>query len=134
MNGYLYLEPPFGDGLVTDWEELYAPLALARKYGFSERPIEYDHGEEDDIEVYGAKQAARLGEALARALDDIPDHDISLPKLVVCPLGALEFYLDEDPLDPLTPLERFSGESKSIVRELVEVCRRGRLRVEREWL
>jgi hypothetical protein len=120
--------------MATGWEELHALLALARKHGFSERPAQYDHGEEDDVEVYDARQAARMGAALAEAVKDIPDHAITFPKLVVYPLPGCEFYLDEDPFNPLTPVERFSGEAKQTVRDMVEICRRGRLRLVTSWL
>jgi hypothetical protein len=93
-------------------------------------------GEEDDVGVVTTEQAERLAEALAGALEDIPDHDARTHKLRPSPWAgpdaARRGWLEEDPLRPLSPLEWWSGQDKEFIRELVSFCRRGGFLVVKE--
>jgi hypothetical protein len=114
---------------LLDLAELYGwdDLQTGREFS-SVRP----RTEDDDAYVgtVTAEQALRLVEALERALPDIPDHDARLHKLrKPAWAGVDDAALEEDPQQPLTLLEWFSGDEKEYVRQMIAFCRGGAFRV-----
>jgi hypothetical protein len=135
--GYYSIEPRCGESfsvLPDDWRRV---VALARFAGWRDHTAAREllfagDGIEDDVGELTEAQAFRLGDALRRALDDIPNHDTQSHKLRACPWAgpnAQQGWLEEDPLQTLSLLERFSGEDKELVLEMVALCGRGGFRV-----
>jgi hypothetical protein len=86
------------------------------------------------------EDAARIADALERALDDIPDFDAAEKWVEYgptdigptdLPIGPVERSLVEEgiaisvPNGSLSPLEYFSGEDKPVVRAFIAYCRAG---------
>ncbi len=111
---------------------------LAEMYGWRDREgacalFFFGDGAEDDAGSLDERQAAALAAALESALPDIPDHDARRPKLRPCAWAGAAAeahgWLEEDPRNPLTLLERFSGDEKELLKELIAFLRRGAFRV-----
>lgn len=114
------------------WDQI---LALARMYGWRPAGTQEPRNwaiEEEGREWSGsyhlnggqmvvAEDAAHLGTALERGLDDIPNFYAAWQKAVEGKDGR--------PLIPvgvkLSPLEALSGENKPAVREFIAFCRQG---------
>jgi hypothetical protein len=140
-SGYYSLERGEDDGLTLLASDRDRVLDLARLCGWRDPAAAGElrgagDGVDDDVGVLTAEQACRLADALAQAIDDIPDHDARTDKLRPSPWagpGAAERgWLEEDPLRPLSPLEWWCGEDKEFIREVVAFCRRGGFRVVQE--
>jgi hypothetical protein len=93
-------------------------LDLARVYGFEEARMEPgDYVDEG--------KAARLADALERALPDIPDHDAVR--------GRTERIGDYHlPTTDVASTEWFSGPAKTYYKELIRHCRAGGFTVEHD--
>jgi hypothetical protein len=140
-NSYTSLERSSDDELGLLPGDRHRILALARLSGWRDPQAAYElflagDGVEDDVGVLTAEQAGRLADALAATLDDIPDHDACRHKLRPCPwagsLAAEQGWLEEDPQQPLSPLEYWSGEDKELIQDLVAFCKRGGFRIVRQ--
>lgn len=75
-----------------------------------------------------AATAARLADALERALPDIPDHGATMHRQIPVEPGS-PFAWDLD-WDALSRVEFFSGERKAELRGGIALCRRGALTIE----
>jgi len=116
-------------------EDARRMVELVREYGCVD-PVANQLlfcGDDDFVSHVTAESAGTLAVALEKALDDIPDHDVVTPKLRRWPLPGVEgvelCWPSEDPDNPLTPVERFSGPAKKLVRELASFCRQGGFRI-----
>lgn len=141
MNGYISLERAGNDALALMPDDVRHIAALARLFGWDDQEADREwrstgDGVEDDAGSLSDSQASGLRVALQRALDDLPNHDAMRHKLKPCswagPRAAEQGWLEEDEQQRLTVLERFSGDGKQLVRDLVAFLRRGAFRVVRE--
>lgn len=142
-SGYISLwregEP---NGLALTSMDLIRLCDLATLFGWDDSAAAYQlaapgDGVEDDMGLLTEPMAQALAATLERALNDIPNHDARLHKLRPCgwagPHAAEQGWLEEDPSQPLSPLEYCSGEDKEFVRQAVAFCRRGGFWVKREY-
>jgi hypothetical protein len=94
----------------------------------------------NDYQKVTAKDADALGNALEKALDDIPDHKIRSGEFVdvselVSELGERLNYMwvvvfaklgnGKVPKETLNSFEYFSGDGKRLIKKLIAFCRKG---------
>ena len=108
---YWYGWQPMGTE-APDWEEIYGT------------PIhpDYKHPKHSDWngtyfsnegQFVADRDAGNIAAALERAFDDIPDHDCSIS------------VFDAPTAQDISPIEYFSGQGKTRVRDFIEFCRAG---------
>ena len=68
------------------------------------------------------RDASNIAAALERALDDIPDHDaMEDEEIYICGTSGYDIQTAQD----ASPIEWFSGQGKTRVRDFIEFCRAG---------
>jgi hypothetical protein len=117
------------------WGEV---LKFARLYGWTPAgtlpPEEADADERaawDGNYVTNSGQGVRpsdawaLGEALARGLSDLPEHDAATHKTLQGEEGTVPRGRWVPVGMPISPIEALSGPNRAAVRELIAFCRDG---------
>ncbi len=68
------------------------------------------------------RDASNIAATLERALDDIPDHDaMEDKKSHICSISGFDMQTAQD----ASPIEWFSGQGKTRVRDFIKFCRAG---------
>ena len=113
-----------------------AVLTLARNNGwepagtiFEDDPDWQGHYDTNEGQLVTAVDAARLADALERALPDIPDHDALEHKTREVDLPGLGPTRLIDARENLSPIELFSGDRKEQLRKFILYCRAGSFQI-----
>jgi hypothetical protein len=126
MPSGVWAPPPDGQQAAKEPAEMAISLAnVQAPVRATASGDSYFDGEEGRVT---ATDARALGNALARALPDVPRHEAAQDKTFTSLLPGLRLF---DLETPMNATEWFSGRKRQILKDLIALCRRGGFAIQR---